>query len=58
MRQGYPPLSRSYTLPTKFPLLKRDYYTLPPLQKGDTGGFLKSPLTPLYERGEGTGGNP
>jgi len=24
------------------------------LKKGDTGGFLKSPLTPLYERGENT----
>ena len=24
---------------------------IPPLEKGDTGGFLKSPLTPLYERG-------
>jgi hypothetical protein len=22
------------------------------LEKGDEGGFLKSPLTPLYERGE------
>ena len=27
---------------------------VPPLEKGDTGGFLKSPLTPLYERGENT----
>jgi len=25
-----------------------------PLKKGDEGGFLKSPLTPLYERGENT----
>ena len=25
---------------------------IPPLEKGDEGGFLKSPLTPLYERGE------
>jgi len=24
---------------------------IPPLEKGDRGGFLKSPLTPLYERG-------
>ena len=27
---------------------------IPPLEKGDGGGFLKSPLTPLYERGENT----
>ena len=27
---------------------------VPPLEKGDEGGFLKSPLTPLYERGENT----
>jgi len=40
--------------PEKFPLWKRGYYTLPPLKKGDGGGFLKSPLTPLYERGENT----
>ena len=48
-----PPLKRGTTEP---PPLKRGTTELPPLKKGDRGGFYngdkKSPLAPLFQRGE------